>query len=74
MTTFFLILAFVAVFALGMAAAFLAMGFILKHDSDTNEGVWLTYNKKDDEWKVFGNIPETVAKASSHWRQIRKVC
>lgn len=74
MTTFLFILAFIAVFALGIASALLVAGFILKHDADTDEGVWLTYNRSEDAWKCFGDLPAVYAKAKTHKKPIQKIC
>ena len=74
MTTFFLILAFIAVFVLGFSGALLLVGAVLKHDADKVEGVWLTYNKREDVWKCFGDLPATYAKARTHRKPIQKVC
>lgn len=74
MTTFLFILAFIAVFVLGVVSAILLIAVVVKHDADTNEGVWLSYNRKQDVWKCFGDLPAVYAKAQTHYKQIEKVC
>ena len=74
MTTFLFILAFIAVFVLGIASALLLIAFVVKHDADTDEGVWLTYNRSVDVWKCFGDLPAVYAKAQTHKKPIQKIC
>lgn len=73
MVTFIFIVAFLATFVFGFLSAFVVLGLILRVDAEKNEGVWLTYNRKKDEWTSYGDFGKVYAKAFCHRKGIRKV-
>ncbi|ATN93811.1 hypothetical protein [Citrobacter phage IME-JL8] len=64
------ILAAIAIFGFGAFCAFVVVAFALHHDAEHKTGVWLTYDRKRDEWDCFGDLSAVYAKAYSHHKPI----
>lgn len=69
MTALLFALFFLASFLVGVAATCFTVSFIILEDVKRCEGVFVTYQKKDDRWLVFGDVDETINKMRSHFRE-----
>lgn len=69
MTALLFVLFFLISFAIGAAATFLVVSFIIRADVKYGEGLYVTYQDKHDRWLVFGDVDETINKMRHHWRE-----
>ena len=69
MTTLLFVLFFLFAFSVGIAATLLVVGLIVREDVKNGEGVYVSYNAREDKWMVFGDIDATINKMYSHYKR-----